>query len=224
MPAVCDLHGLWRCPTRGMAVSGSPIARNHGNARVSRQPGLDRCGFSVWQQVDDSALFKVAQQRAVALTALPGKIVDAEDADTGLRGHRTSPHDAQQRVPADRQHQSPGKAGSRAAAQGNAEMMDDALKPRCAPCSSWRDIFGQWFAEDLSRAHGVAASEPANLNAQVHSMAVRRQVQQASLISAMDARGSQTAIRTGRVSRARMRCDQHSIGLQDDPINYQPSR
>jgi hypothetical protein len=74
------------------------------------------------------------------------------------------------------------------------------------------------------RAHGVAASEPANLNAQMHSMAVQRQVQQASLISAMDTRGSQTEIKTGRISRARMRCDQHSIGLQGKPINDQPSR
>jgi len=82
-------------------------------------------------------------------------------------GHRTSPHDARQRVPADWQPQSPGKTGSRAAAQDNSEMMNDALKPRCAPSSGGRDIFGQWFAEDLSRAHGVAASEPANLNAQV---------------------------------------------------------
>jgi hypothetical protein len=92
----------------------------------------------------------------------------------GIARRRTN---AQQRVPADRQHQSPGKTGSRAAAQGNPKMMDDALKPGCAPDSSGRDFFGQWFAEDLSRAHGVAASEPANLNAQVHSTAVRRQVQ-----------------------------------------------
>jgi len=131
-----------------------------------------------------------------------------------LGGHHTSPHDARQRVPADWQHQSPGKTGSRAAAQDNSEMMNDALKPRCAPSSGGRDIFGQWFAEDLSRAHGVAASEPANLNAQVAQHDHATEVQQASLILAMDARGSQTAIRTGRVSRARVRCHQHSIGLQ----------
>ena len=53
----------------------------HGDLGVARKPRRLRRRFPVRKEVDDAAPFKVAQQRAVALPALPGEVVDADDLD-----------------------------------------------------------------------------------------------------------------------------------------------
>jgi hypothetical protein len=84
---------------------------------VSRQPRRDCSGLSVRQQVNDAVLLKIAQQRPVALTTLPRKVINADDADwLIIYRHRASSHHPQQCIPTDRQHQPAGHGCGGAAA------------------------------------------------------------------------------------------------------------
>ena len=80
MPAVGDLNGL-RCRScRGPAIAAAAVARDDGDFGVVRQPGLDRAGLAVREEVDDTTPFEIADDAPVALPPLPGPIIDADDA------------------------------------------------------------------------------------------------------------------------------------------------
>lgn len=130
VPAVGDLHGLW-CGLRcGLAVSATAIARDDGDLGVSSEPSFHRCGFPIWQQVNYSPPFQVAQQRAVALATLPGEVIDTKDIDgVGSVWKHASSHHPEQCIFAHRQHQVPRRVGARAPTQCNTEMVDDRLQP-----------------------------------------------------------------------------------------------
>jgi hypothetical protein len=55
-------------------------------------------------------------------------VVDADNAQRRLVLDGTSAHDPQQRVLADRQHEPPRQARSRAAAERNPEVVDDCVE------------------------------------------------------------------------------------------------
>jgi hypothetical protein len=81
-------------------------------------------------------------------------------------------HNAQQGIPADRQHQPPGQRSSRSTAQGNAEMADDQFKPRCPPRSSAGNRFTEPLCENATLAAGFGAAETANRDAHLNGATV----------------------------------------------------
>ena len=79
--SVGNLDGLRRTLRRSLSISGATIARHHGDLGVVRKPSRYGCWFPIREQVDDAALFKIADHRAVALPTLPREVVDADDLD-----------------------------------------------------------------------------------------------------------------------------------------------
>jgi hypothetical protein len=90
-----------------MHDAGPGTDRPCRHLRVGRRPRRHRCSISILKQVDDAALFEIAHHRAVALAALSREVVDADDMDRCCNPRRPAAQDAQQRVPAHREHQSP---------------------------------------------------------------------------------------------------------------------
>jgi hypothetical protein len=76
------------------AVGHNPIPRDDGDRRTIGQPCHRRRSFSIRQNIDDALPFQVADDRPIAVTALPGKIIDTDHARffSGLDG--TAPDDA----------------------------------------------------------------------------------------------------------------------------------
>jgi hypothetical protein len=66
--AVGHLDRLRRTPARSIGVGSGSIASNKFHPRMLTQPGDDRLGFSIGQELDGLAPLKVDQDRAVALT------------------------------------------------------------------------------------------------------------------------------------------------------------
>jgi hypothetical protein len=69
------------------------------------QPGCRCRGFPIRQNVDDASPFQIADDRAVAVTPLPGKIIDADHPRFLEWLDSTTPHDPQQCVVAHGQKQ-----------------------------------------------------------------------------------------------------------------------
>ena len=171
---------------------------------MARQPGLDRGGLAIGEQVDDPAPFEIADDAAVTLTALPCPIIDADDAQRRGIASSLPAHDPQQGILADRQHQPPRQRGRGPTAQGNAEMMDDRLEPRCAPSGSAGDRIAERLGENAAPATGLSAAKSANRDTHLNGATVRGQVQEPPLIAAVHLLGWPPAIGT-RAAAARHR-------------------
>jgi hypothetical protein len=63
-----------------MPITCAPVTRDNGNAGMASQPRLNGCRLAIGQQVDDAAALEITDNGAVALPALPGEIVDADNA------------------------------------------------------------------------------------------------------------------------------------------------
>jgi hypothetical protein len=94
------------------------------------QPGCRCRGFPIRQNVDDASPFQIADDRAVAVTPLPGKIIDADHPRFLEWLDSTTPHDPQQGVVAHGQKQALCEALSRSSAQSQPEMMNNPLTTR----------------------------------------------------------------------------------------------
>ena len=94
---------------------------------MARQPVLDGDGFAIWEQVDNASPLEVADDAAVALTALPRPIIDADDVYRPPMLENLTARNPQQGIPAHRQHQPPGQRSSRSTAQGNGRSIQAAM-------------------------------------------------------------------------------------------------
>src|SRR5580704_8998270 len=96
MPPVGNLHRL-RCRSgRSLAISAAAVARDDGDLRMARQPGFDRSRLAVREKIDYTPSFEIANDAAVALPALPGPVVDADDVQRSAIADSMPAHCAQQ--------------------------------------------------------------------------------------------------------------------------------
>ena len=135
MPAVGHLDGLWQRPAHGLAIAPAAITRHDLDPWMLRQPSLHGGRLSVRQQSHDPPSFQIADDCPVAMVPPERPVIDANDHQVIGRHHRTSADDPQQGIVADGQHEPLGKTCSWPAAECQAQMMDDALQPRCPACS-----------------------------------------------------------------------------------------
>jgi hypothetical protein len=80
MLPICDLDGAGRALTDPVGIRPGTIAGDDFDAGPITQPGGDGGSFAVWKEIDHFVRLEVHQHRAVAATASPSPIVDAEDA------------------------------------------------------------------------------------------------------------------------------------------------
>lgn len=103
-------------------------------------------------------------------------------------------------------------------------MMHDVLQPHGAAGERAGDRVADPLGEDLPRAARLRASEPAYRQPDPHATAVRRQIGEAALVSAVDPRRQAAARRTPCRRPVRPR-DSDNLGIIDPhPLDAQPWR
>jgi len=75
MKSIGNLNRFRGAQVRGLRINSATISLD---ARVRFQPGLDRFGGSVWQQVNDPMPIQIHQIGPVALPFAPGPIIHAQ--------------------------------------------------------------------------------------------------------------------------------------------------
>ncbi len=79
MPAVGNLDGLGSAFGRRVAVTTATIAADNLDLGMVLEPGRHRTDLTISQQVNDSVLFEIADNRSVPVATPPGKVIDADD-------------------------------------------------------------------------------------------------------------------------------------------------
>jgi len=133
-------------------------------------------------------------------------------------------NDAQQGILAHRQHQPLRQRRSGAAAQRHAEMMDDGFKPERAPRGSAGDRLAEWLRKNASTTTRCRAAKSTNRDLQLNNATVRRKVEEAPFIPAVDVPRLPAAIWALAKGGAASGRDDDPIWLDRDIIDQQASR
>ncbi len=204
---------------------GTGAVRSHDlDPGMPLQPVGHGGGLAVGQQVDDLATFQIAQDRAVALTAPPGPIIDAEHARCAvcLRGSATS-HEAQQRVGADRQAEAPRQACAGFTAERETEVVLEVAEAVSAACAGLSNA-GEALGEDTARAMWLRATPSPRLDRDDDAPALPREIGQgAGVARVRTGRGLSTSW-AGGGRRAGMGTDDDLVRLEVDLIDHETGR
>ena len=99
MPAIRDLDRLRCALAHAISIGAGPVTRDDLDAMMPAKPRGQSPGVAIGQEIDDAALLEVAQDRAVALAAAPGPIIDPEHARAArLIGATLASTEAEERV------------------------------------------------------------------------------------------------------------------------------
>jgi hypothetical protein len=79
MPTIGDLDGARSTLTNAVGIGASTIAGDDLNAGPIAQPRGDSCSLAIGQEINHFVRLEVDQHRAIATTASPRPIIDAED-------------------------------------------------------------------------------------------------------------------------------------------------
>ena len=225
VPTIRDLDGVGRALARAVRIGAGAVARDHLDAGVGAQPGRERLGPPVGQQIHDPVALEVDEHRPVAVAAAPRPIIHREHARRwrGLGAALGRADHAPQRVGAGGHGQALGQACSGFAAEREAEVTLQGAEPAGAPRAGGSDI-PQAFGEGLPGAGRVEAAEPACLDAQHHRAALPGQVAQGALVMAVDAAGRPPAGGASSHRRARGGDDGDAVGGRQDLHDGQARR
>ena len=105
MPTIGDLGGVRECLRDSFAVGATAISRDDLYIRTQCQPGLRGRPLPIRQQRRDTTALQVTDNSAVPVIAPIRPVVDANDAQGLWRLQASPPHNAQQGVLANQQHQ-----------------------------------------------------------------------------------------------------------------------
>jgi hypothetical protein len=103
-------------------------------------------------------------------------------------------------------------------------MMDDRLKPGCAPSRSTGHRITELLGENAALATGFSAAKSANHDPHLNSATMRGQVQEPPLIVAMHLLGLSAAIGTRARSGTTPGGDKDAICSDPNVIDQQTSR
>jgi hypothetical protein len=151
--------------------------------------------FPVGEKTDGPASFKIANNRAVTLVALPRPIVDADH--DGRWDWRTaaSANNPQQGVVAHRQHQSASETRGWPPSERKPEMMNEAVQPRGSPSPRRQDVGAEALGENCAATRsGVASKTPCD-DTEPNLPARQRQIGQTPEITAVDSFGDCPTVR-----------------------------
>jgi len=193
MPTISDLYRMREGSCRSFAISSAAIASDYSDRGMSGEPGLGCRRLTIWQQGDDPAPFKVADDTRVSVIAPPGPIINADNIKWVSRGTVTTSDHAQESILTHRQHQPSCEVCCWSTAKRQAEVMNDRVQPRRASRRWCQYLFGEVLREDLAPAqNGVAAEASGNYD-ELDGPPRERQIRHASSIAAMDTPGYRSA-------------------------------
>ena len=222
MPAVGDLDRVRKRPLRRDRIAASSIPGDDADLRVQRQPSLGGGRLPIGQQRDRRAPFKVAHQRAVALVAPPGPVVDAHNRRRGKASWSTAAHQAQQRVVAHHDVEPARKRGRRPASERNGETVNHVVEPARAS-GSWFDRL-EPFGKDPPRAGLGVAEEAAGPQNQRYPHASGWKIRQPSPILAVHAVANASARRASANTRRASYRDHKAVVVFHRALNDKSAR
>ena len=79
--AIRDLNRLWGAFGRAVRIRQGSVTGDQFHFRMRLQPTLKRGSFAVGQQINDTALFQIYQNRPVSLPLTEGEVVHAKNAN-----------------------------------------------------------------------------------------------------------------------------------------------
>jgi hypothetical protein len=222
MPAISDLDGVRESPLRSDRIAAPTIPGDDTDLRVQRQPRLSRRRLPIGQKGDRRATLKVADQRAVAVIASPGPVIDADNRRRRKASRPTAAHHTQQRVIAHDDIEPARKGGCRPASERNRETVDHVIQP-ARPSRSWFDGL-EPFGKDLSRARFSIAEEAAGPQNQRYPDAGGRKIGQPPPILAVHTAASASARRAAASARRGSYCDDEAVAVFHRALNDESAR
>lgn len=124
MPAVGTLDDA-RCPLpRTIRIGWGTVPGDMFHAGMLAQPGRERCGRAVREQIDNVVALVVHQDRAVGMTPPQGEVIHPQHAGRGPGRDRSPPDQPQDRRPAGRNPQAGEQAAPTCATDDHPEQLD----------------------------------------------------------------------------------------------------
>jgi hypothetical protein len=124
VPPVGHLDRRRRAGAGAMGVAAGAVSADHRHTRVLAQPGRERVGFPVWQQVDRMMGVQVDQYGAVAVAAPQREVVHAQHLHLACWRVGQSAYQPQHGVAADPKPQPGGESGTGSAGQRQPQPLE----------------------------------------------------------------------------------------------------
>jgi hypothetical protein len=86
MKAIGDLDCLGCTVSDTVSIGSRSITRHDLHARMRSQPGCQRLGVPIREQIDPTPPLEIHENRAVATSPAKGKVIDTEDAGSLVFG------------------------------------------------------------------------------------------------------------------------------------------
>ena len=186
MPSIDDLPRLG-CAGRGrLDHRVAAITGNHRDLRMLPEPGADRGWLAIPEQIHYPVPFQIDDDRAVAMPATPGPVVNPDGVQGAGCRERGPAQRIEERVGAERHSQGGQEPPAGFSAQGQGDGIDDTGQPGGAACRR-RDHVGEPLGEDLPGTGRVPTEPAARGEVQLHGQSLPGEIGQAALIPAMDA-------------------------------------
>ncbi len=81
MPTIRDLQRLWSPLSGSISISSCTISADNLDVRMGSKPLLDTLSFSICKKVNQLMGFQINNDRSIAFSPFPGKIIDANCLD-----------------------------------------------------------------------------------------------------------------------------------------------
>jgi hypothetical protein len=196
MKPIHHLYGL-RCPTaQAIGVERTPVATDHGDGGMLREPGGYTLRRALGQQVEHPVILQIDEDGPIAVPPPPRPLVTPND--LWARGIRRRGRLPQPQQGGWARPQSPLGHEPRPGfpAEGEPEGAEELRESRRPSCPRGRDG-GQAFRENLAQARGIITEKFAHPPLQAHGVDAPRQIGEGACIPAMDPRSLYVAERAG---------------------------
>ena len=203
MPSVGHLLRLRRRRAGGRTITRTTVTADDLDLRVLAQPGDHRVALAIGQQIDDLAALEIDHDAPVAVATAPGEVVDADDPRRWRRhgGRVAASQNPKHRVARPRRRQTRHHARTRPAAQSDRHRTHQRIATPHPAAISPANRRRQRLAKRPPWARRVHAPEPSNRQSQPDGAAADRQIRKRSVVSAVQGRRWNCAVRAVRSHR-----------------------
>jgi len=166
--AIGDLDSIRRsvpCPT-GVVAPSIPTHQFRLTMRV--EPGGERIGGPLGQQINHAMSFQIRENRAVVMAPPQGEIINAEHGRRADRRFGKGAHEAEQRHTTDTAAAPTGEAHAGTSAEGEAEVREEGLQGHTSSRIAGSEA-GHLLGEGATRAGGGAAAEAPDREVEEHA-------------------------------------------------------
>jgi len=184
MPAICHLERS-RCPVRGSAsILGRAVTGDHVDTRMVPQPGRERLGRAIRQEIDWLMVFEVDEDRSIDPPFLQRKIINAKHTWGHRRGGFRLADNTQEGIVTHPHAEFAGQPGTGLAAERIGDNLEGTREPERPLGAKWEQI-GQSFRKRAASAGRIIAEKASHSEQQVDGVFTDRQIAWRTPIAAM---------------------------------------